>query len=266
MKELCQDLAAEGQALDELVSQISDADWNKKTPFCDWTVKDEIAHVAYFDKLARLSASDKAAFDEEMNKIVAHLEDLFRYTREPGLEKSNSELLTWWRAERKGMIAAYEVLDPKTRLPWHLPMSARSSATARIMETWAHGQDVVDALGIKRPATDRLKHIAHLGNVTFGWSFSCRGMEVPDSPVRVELTSPSGKLWTWGPEESGERISGEAEDFCLVVTQRRHYLDTHLSVHGSVAEKWMSIAQVFAGPAAEGPKPRKVEAETAPLP
>ena len=153
------------------------------------------------------------------------------------------------------MIAAYEVLDPKARLPWHLPMSARSSATARLMETWAHGQDIVDALGADRPATDRLKHIAHLGVATQGWSFKCRGMEPLAEPVRVELTSPSGALWTWGPENAADRIAGLAEDFCLVAAQRRHYLDTNLVVDGEASTAWMVNAQIFAGPPATGPKP-----------
>ncbi|MBI9074300.1 MAG: TIGR03084 family protein [Desulfatibacillum sp.] len=255
MKDICKDLAAECQALDDVVAHIDDAAWAAVTPFDGWTVKDEIAHLVYFDMLARLSASDKEGFDKEMAKLIEKFETLFEYTLEPGRAKSNKDLLEWWRAERKGMIAAYEVLDPKARLPWHLPMSARSSATARLMETWAHGQDIVDVLGASRPASDRLKHIAHLGVATFGWSFKCRGMEAPENPVRVELQSPSGVLWAWGAEDGADTITGPAEDFCLVVAQRRHYLDTSLKVTGKAATDWMTHAQIFAGPPATGPKP-----------
>ena len=123
------------------------------------------------------------------------------------------------------------------------------------METWAHGQDVADALSVNRPATDRLKHIAHLGVATFDWSFQVRGLEKPDVAVRVVLKGPSGDLWTWGPEDAADRIRGDAEDFCLVVAQRRHFLDTHLEVVGKTAEKWMTVAQAFAGPPAQGPPP-----------
>jgi len=254
MKTLCDDLAAESQALDDIVAGIPEADWQKKTPFYEWTVKDEIAHLAYFDWFAKLSATDKAAFDQEMMKLAENLDQLFWVTREPGLKMRPADLLAWWRVERQAMVAAYRLLDPKTRLPWHLPMSARSSATARLMETWAHGQDVVDALGVHRQATDRLRHIAHLGVSTFGWSFSCRGLAVPEQQVRVELKSPGGEDWCWGPEDSRERIIGRAEDFCLVVVQRRHYRDTGLAYEGPVAEKWLTVAQAFAGPPAEGPK------------
>ncbi|HMK65341.1 MAG TPA: maleylpyruvate isomerase family mycothiol-dependent enzyme, partial [Thermodesulfobacteriota bacterium] len=132
--------------------------------------------------------------------------------------------------------------------------SALSFATARLMETWAHGQDVFDALRLKRVNTDRIRHIAHLGVTTFGWSYRNRGLEVPQKSVRVELTAPSGELWTWGPEESSEKITGPADDFCLVVTQRRHLADTALEAKGNVAVDWMSKAQCFAGPATNGPK------------
>ncbi|NNL77908.1 MAG: maleylpyruvate isomerase family mycothiol-dependent enzyme, partial [Desulfobacterales bacterium] len=135
------------------------------------------------------------------------------------------------------------------------PLSAMSFATARIMETWAHGQDVADALGIERVPTDRLRHIAHLGVATFGWSFTNRQMKVPDSPVKVEITSPSGELWTWGPEEANDIVTGSAEDFCLVVVQRRNLADTQLVIKGATARQWMSIAQTFAGQPGIGRKP-----------
>ena len=255
MKEICKDLADEGQSLDDFVSGISDEEWGRKTLCSGWTVKDEIAHIAYFDKLARLSASDKAAFEKEMNSLARDLENLFEVTLQPGRSKSNAELLEWWRTERKAMVAAYLARDPRERLPWHLPMSARSSATARLMETWAHGQDIADALGVERKPTDRLKHVAHLGVATLAWSFQCRGLEKPEQEVRVALNGPAGDTWVWGPAKSVDVIQGDALDFCLVVTQRRHFLDTGLTVQGTTAEKWMTLAQVFAGPPDQGPKP-----------
>jgi uncharacterized protein (TIGR03084 family) len=74
--------------------------------------------------------------------------------------------------------------------------------------------------------------------------------------VRVELAAPSGAVWAWGDADSSERITGPAEDFCLVVTQRRHVDDTALVVEGTVAREWMEIAQAFAGGATNGPAPR----------
>jgi len=150
---------------------------------------------------------------------------------------------------------ALEARDPKGRIPWFGPtMSARSKATARIMETWAHGQDVVDTLGIERKQTDRLKHVAHIGVITFGWSHMNRGLDVPHVAVRVELDGPSGDLWTWGPEDADQSVKGPAQDFCLVVIQRRHVDDTQLEVTGDTACDWMLKAQAFAGPPTDGPK------------
>ena len=237
------------------MADISEEDWARETPLNGWTVKDEIAHIAYFDMFARLSATDKEAFEKEMTRLAQDFEHLFEISLQPGRSKSNTGLLEWWRDERKAMIEAYIRLDPKERLPWHIPMSARSSATARLMETWAHGQDVVDALGVERKPTDRLKHVAHLGVATFGWSFQCRGLEKPEQDVRVSLNGPAGDLWAWGPAGTADVIQGDALDFCLVVTQRRHYLDTGLTVNGKTAEEWMTLAQAFAGPPDKGPRP-----------
>jgi uncharacterized protein (TIGR03084 family) len=123
------------------------------------------------------------------------------------------------------------------------------------METWAHGQDVFDTLGIVRTPKDRLRHIAHLGVKTFGWTYINRGLEVPPNPVLVELSAPSGDLWSWGPEDAQNRITGPVQDFCLVVVQRRHVDDTALEVTGDTARDWMLKAQCFAGPPVNGPAP-----------
>jgi uncharacterized protein (TIGR03084 family) len=130
-------------------------------------------------------------------------------------------------------------------------MSARSAVTARIMETWAHGQDIADTFGVLRRPTDRLRHIAHLGVSTIGFTFRLHDRPAPDVPIRVELRAPSGIRWTWGDEDAADRVEGSALDFCLTVTQRRHVGDTALSVHGRVAREWIGIAQAFAG--APGP-------------
>jgi uncharacterized protein (TIGR03084 family) len=134
-------------------------------------------------------------------------------------------------------------------------MRPASSVTARLMETWAHGQDVVDTLGVVRRPTARLRHVAHLGVATLGWSFRVRGLPVPEEPVLVELTGPHGELWTWGPDDAADRVTGPAEDFCLVVTQRRHRGDTALVATGPVADAWLDVAQAYAGAPGTGRPP-----------
>jgi uncharacterized protein (TIGR03084 family) len=260
MEEICRDLFNEGQALEDLLAGRATEEWELVTPFYEWTIKDEISHLAYFDRLAKISATDEARCNEILAEL-AGMEDFFQATLTEGLALSPSELLNWYRTERREMIDAFKRINPKTRVPWQLPMSAKSSATARLMETWAHGQDVFDTLGVEHKASPALKHIAHLGVATFGWSFRCRGMEVPADAVRVELKGPADELWAWGPEDAASRISGKAKDFCLVVTQRRHYLDTRLKIAGKTAEQWMTCAQAFAGPPAAGPPAGKFSKE-----
>jgi uncharacterized protein (TIGR03084 family) len=256
MKAICKDLADEHAMLDSIVADIDDAAWDTQTPAEGWTVRDEISHLAYFDDKATIAVTDPDGFSEHQKTLMKGLADAVRADIKTGREMTPSELLEWWRKERATLLKALEPLDPKFRVPWYGPsMSARSHATARLMETWAHGQDIVDALGAHRPPSDRLRHVAHIGFTTLGWSYVSHGMEVPKDPVRLELKGPSGDLWTWGPEDAANVVRGPAEDFCLVVIQRRNIADTDLVTEGEVAAQWMSIAQCFAGPGTHGPKP-----------
>jgi uncharacterized protein (TIGR03084 family) len=166
------------------------------------------------------------------------------------------QVLAWWRTARAALIEAYRPLDPATRITWYGPtMSARTFVTARLMEAWAHGQDVVDTLGLSRPATARLHHVAHLGVIARGWSYTTRGLTPPTGDVRVELVGPNGEAWTWGDAEAADRVRGSALDFCLVATRRRHVADTALVAEGPIATEWLPMAQAFAGPPGPGRAP-----------
>jgi uncharacterized protein (TIGR03084 family) len=170
---------------------------------------------------------------------------------------SGAALLAWWREARAELLRALPEVDPTSRVPWYgPPMSPASFTTARLMETWAHGQDVADALGIERSPTDRLRHVAFIGVRALPNSYRVRDLPVPEVPVRVELRAPSGEVWCWGDEGAGDVVRGPALDFCLVVTQRRHVDDTELVAEGPVATEWMQVAQAFAGPAGPGRSPK----------
>jgi len=255
MKEICRDLRDEQEALDAIVAPLGEEQWTLVTPFIGWNIHYEIAHLAFWDMAAKLAATDEEAFKALIGGMFAS-DEAYVESQRRLRETTSADVMAYWRRERKALVEALASCGPKDRIPWVGPsMSARSKATARMMETWAHGQDVADTLGLRREPTDRLRHVAHLGVTTFGWSHANRGLEVPDVPVRVELTGPSGDPWTWGPEGATECIEGSAEDFCLVVVQRRHVDDTSLNVKGEVARNWMLIAQAFAGPPVQGPKP-----------
>ena len=259
MKEICRDLADEQSALKAVLTDLSDEQWQTPTPFYRWTVKDQITHLAWFDRAASLSIQDPDAFQNQARTLmasVANFDEAHQTINATGAPLSSAELLAWWSHESSRLLKAFSSVSPKERLPWYgRDLGARSSATARLMETWAHGQDIVDAFGLKRPATHRLKHIAHLGAGTLGWSFLVRGFEMPKENIFVRLTSPTGEPWCWGDETASQSVSGPAEAFCLVVTQRRHVDDTDLDVKGEPARRRMECAQAFAGTAENGPKP-----------
>ncbi len=256
MEKICADLAKEYEELDTIVGALDESGWNIMTPAEGWTVKDQIRHLAYYDERARQAVADPEAFGQHLADI-ANNPDGHRETLEKvGEEFTVAELLNRWRQGHRTLLDTLIPLDRKTRLKWYgPPLSALSFATARIMETWAHGQDIADAIGVERAPTDRLRHVAHMGVATFGWSFVNRQMEIPDSPVRVEIISPAGELWTWGPESAKDQVKGPAVDFCLVVVQRRHLGDTRLVIEGETARQWLSIAQTYAGPPGTGRKP-----------
>lgn len=258
LRDLCADLAAEHAALDAVVADLDDAGWDTPTASDRWAVRDQIGHLAYFDEAATQAITEPERFAADLaaalgGDVTAFLES----TEVRGRTLPPAELLAWWREQRAELLAAAAPLDPKVRLPWYGPsMGARSFITARLMETWAHGQDVVDALGATRPATDRLRHVADLGVRTRAFSYVIKDRPAPEGEVRVELVAPGGDTWAWGDPEAPDRVTGPAEDFCLVVTQRRHRADTALVAEGAVTAEWLSIAQCFAGGPSLGPPPR----------
>lgn len=253
---LLADLAAETGVLRDMLVPLDDAGWDTATPADGWTVRDQVCHLAYFDEAATLAAADpprfRAGAAELMRAGLASADEIALRNRDMPAPK----LLAWFGDCRDRLTATFGGIDPKARLPWYGPdMSAASLVTARLMETWAHGQDVADGLGVTREATGRLRHVAYLGVRTFGFAFQLNGRPVPATEVRVELESPDGSTWAWGPEGASDRVSGPALDFCLLVTQRRNIADTALQVRGPVASEWMSIAQAFAGPPGPGRPP-----------
>jgi uncharacterized protein (TIGR03084 family) len=244
---LLADLRAESDDLDTiLVGGGPDAP-RTPTPAVGWSVGDTIGHLWFFDREGRRALEDPAGFTAGLEAITAD-PDKFMASHLAKIRRMGESLLPAWREERRLIIAALEQADPESRVPWYGPsMSPMSFATARLMETWAHGQDIVDALGTHRTPTDRLRHIARLGYRTRAFSYAVKGRPVPEAPVFVLLTAPGGAQWAWGDPHAVDRIEGPALDFCLLVTQRRLADDLALHVTGDAAVEWMSIAQAFAG-------------------
>jgi uncharacterized protein (TIGR03084 family) len=256
MAALVADLEAESADLTAMLVPLSPGDWELPTPAAGWAIRDQVSHLAFFDERATLSATDPDRFRAEAERLMASGPDFTEEVTRAWRRLTAGELLDWLATARAEYLATFAGLDPSARLPWYgPPMSAASSVTARLMETWAHGQDVADALGVRRPATGRLRHVAHLGVVTMGFSFTVHGQPAPATPVRVELGAPDGPEWTWGPPGAADLVRGDALDFCLLVTQRRHRADTGLRASGPVAGAWLDLAQAFAGPPGPGRPP-----------
>jgi uncharacterized protein (TIGR03084 family) len=258
LDEVRADLVAQQEALDGLVANITDDQWLLATPSPGWNVTDQIGHLTFFDTAATIAITDPEAFHAGVNELyeASASKGVDEYTLGAFRKLAPSERLAAWRQGRVALARASATLHDDTRIAWYGPsMGAKSFLTARLMEVWSHGTDVGGALGVKLPATDRLRHIAQLGYITRKWSYTVRGEEPPAGEVRLELLSPSGHCWTWGPENADDTVVGSAEEFCLVVTQRRHVDDTSLKA-GELGRHWLLRAQAFAGGSTTGPEPR----------
>lgn len=254
LRELAADLAAEHESLDALVAGLDDAGWDRPTPAEGWSVRDQISHLAAVDGWTAQAAGDPAAFTAWMASLRADADEVVNEPVRAARGMPGAEVLAWWRTERGRLSGVLAGIDPAARVPWFgPPMSVPSLVTARLMETWAHGEDVAAALGVARLPTARLRHVAHLGVRTRGYAYAMRGLAPPAGDVRVELDGPGGEGWVWGDEAAADRVRGPVLDFCLVVTRRRHPDDTALAAEGAGAAEWLTIAQAFAGPAGKDP-------------
>ena len=259
MQQLCQDFRDESDALLSLVKGLDEAALARPTLFKAWSLNDVLGHLHVWNNAATLSLSDAEAFDRFRDAVVAHVTSggklrEFDHQQLAGLQ--GRQLLAAWGDGYVALSERFASVDPKLRLQWVGPeFSARSCITARLMETWAHGQAVYDLLGVTRIDTDRIRNIAQLGINTFAWSFANRRQEVPADPPYVHLSAPSGASWAWHEPSATSRIEGSASEFCQVVTQVRNIADTQLKVTGETAQRWMAIAQCFAGPPEHPPTP-----------
>lgn len=250
------DFRAESRALYTLLAPVDEGTLAQPTQFKAWTINAVLQHLHFWNEMAGLQLTNESLLIERIARVMSHKGGMrdFENTHLGGL--SGRALLETWRDTFEKTADAFAAADPRARLKWPGPdMSARSSITARLMETWAHGQEVYDHLGVVRQNADRVQNIVVLGVNTFAWTYATR-KETPPGPLpHLVLTAPSGQVWTYGEPSETERIEGRADEFCQVVTQTRNVADTALRVTGPVARDWMSKAQCFAGPPETPPAP-----------
>jgi uncharacterized protein (TIGR03084 family) len=247
------DLRAECDDLDALVAPLPPQRWADPTPALGWTIAHQIGHLFWTDQVSLTAITDEAGFAKVLEAAQANPAGFVDEAAEELATLAPAELLNNWRVTRGRLHEALLRVPDGRKLPWFgPPMSAASMATARLMETWAHGLDVADALGVKRPATERLRSIAHLGVRTRDYAFFINNLAPPTEPFLFELRGPGGDTWSWGPPDAVQRVTGFAEDFCFLVTQRRPLSALDITAQGPDAQRWLEIAQAFAGPPGPG--------------
>ena len=259
MQQVSQDFRAEVDELHAFAKTLPAGAWERETGFMAWTPWDVVAHLHYFDLVSLVAVEGEEAFAAESKALLEALSAGAtgqQLARERFAGMGPADLMRAWQSSAHRLADGLGALDPKSRLPWFGPsMGVSMFTTARLMETWAHGQEIYDLVGATRADTDRLKHVATIGVKTFGWTFANRGLEVPGAPPYVRLSAPSGAAWEWNEPSESECVRGSAGEFCQVVTQVRNVADTRLEVRGPVATRWMEIAQCFAGGPVDPPAP-----------
>jgi uncharacterized protein (TIGR03084 family) len=250
-RSLLDDIEAESRVIQDVLAGLDDRRWDTPSPAEGWLLRDCVVHLAETDETATsgVLGEEPQPRGERQGVLTPGMLD--------GRTKSPEVLRAWYRDSNARMVDAMRQLKGDERLVWlGRAMSARSYATARLMEHWSHGLDILEAAGVAPIDTDRLKSIAHLGYITRDFAYRVYGMEPSETLLFVELTSPSGETWTWGPPDAPDRIQGPAGDWCRVVTQRIHPDDTALRCEGPRAREFLSIAQAFAGPPGPGRAPK----------
>lgn len=256
------DLIAEGEAVDQIVAGLDPADFGLPTPAPGWTIAHQIAHLASVCRLAEAAAANPEMFKEQAAGASGDFDAAVYELLKPYLAHKPRELLERWRAARAAASAALSALPPGQMVPWLArPLPAEVLASAGIMELFAHGQDIADTVGARREHTDRIWHLTAFAVRTWDFGYLARGLAPPRNGFRFELTSPSGRQWEFGPEDSGQRISGPAVDFCLLATRRRHRDDLALVATGADADKWLDVAQAYRGSPGQGRSPGQFAAQ-----
>jgi uncharacterized protein (TIGR03084 family) len=255
-QDIYSDLVREGEEVYALVSGLAEGEWRTQTPAPGWTVEHQIAHLAFVTHLAAISASRPEQFRAHASAAGADFAGAINAALEIYMAKPAKQVLEDWRSELERAASDLRAVPEGGMVPWLVtPLPPAVLAAAGMMECFAHGQDVADALGIDRVYTDRVRHLVAFGVRTRDFGYQAHGLSAPEQQFRYELTGPSGAQWAFGSEDAENRVSGSAVDFCMLVTRRRHRADLALTAEGREADRWMDIAQAYRGPAGPGREP-----------
>lgn len=245
MREILSDLVAEQQSLDQFLQRVAIRDWDRATPAAGWSIRDTVSHLATFEEYAFNALAEGGSRQVEADQYPTD-EAFTEAGILPGREMRAQDVIEWWRGSRAKVIEELSRSAPDTRVPWFKSdMSAKTFATTRLMETWAHGLDVYSSLGEECEDTIRLRHIAWLGWKSLPYAFELAGKEY-SKPVRIEVLGPQWSKWVFGPEDTDQVIKGQAGEWCRVAVRRMDASDADsLKAQGDVAETALLVARAY---------------------
>lgn len=242
MREILSDLVAEQQFLDQSLQRIPIKNWDRPTPAGKWTVRDTISHLADFAELAA-DALQKGDRVKEWQQ-AGDLDALRQRAVVRGRQMRPQDVIEWWRGGRAKVVEPLSHMSGDDRVEWiGGSMSARTFATFRLMETWAHGLDIYKALSIEVEDTPRIRHVCWLGWKTLPYAFKAAGLDY--TPIRVEVIGPGYSKWVYGPEDAEDLVKGPASDWARIVVRRVPAKKTGLKVTGETAAKALEVAQAY---------------------
>jgi len=253
MREILSDLVAEQQSLDQFLQRIHERDWKLPTPARGWSILDTVSHLAYTETFAASAIEHGQAFVDA--EAVTDVDEWTARGVAQGRGKRYQEIIEWWRNGRADVVDALSRIDATDRIPWVLTsVSAKGFATLRLMETWAHGLDIKEAMEGRLPIDEdeepegdspRLRHVAWLAQRMLPYAFEQAGERYPASGVRVQLMGPRYARWVFGPEDTENVIKGIASEFCRVAVHRVDARDTGLKAIGDDAETALRVLRAY---------------------
>jgi uncharacterized protein (TIGR03084 family) len=242
VRDILSDLVAEQQFLDQFLQRISLKDWDRPTPAKGWTIRDQISHLADSEEFTAKVIAGTA--DLSRWESATNLDELRQEAVLKGRKMRPQDVIEWWRAGRAKVIEPLSHMDQGERVEWiGGSISAKTLATSRLMETWAHGLDIYAAMEAEVEDTPRIRHVCWLGWKTLPYAFKAAGEDY--TPVRVEVIGPGYAKWVYGPEDAENLIKGSAGDWARLVVRRRTFEQTRLKVTGEAAQVAVKVAKAY---------------------
>lgn len=245
MRDILSDLVAEQQQLDQFLQRIQVRDWSTPTTADGWDIRDTVSHLAHIEEYSYNALAEDGGMLADLDGYET-FDDFTESGVEKGREKRPQDVIEWWRLSRAKVVDALSRAEARDRVPWfYASMSARSFATLRMADTWAHGLDIHDAVGEEAEDTERLRHIIVIIQKTLPWAFEQADCEY-DAPVRIEGIGPMYAKYAAGPEDTDQLIRGPAGEICRIALQRLHPDDAeNLTVQGGTAATALQVMRTY---------------------